>query len=296
MPIEQAKQEMGTPLGLPGSGRLRYAAAMALYRAGELDANALEIYRICAPLDNEDPAPLLAADGNAAQWMAHASEPPWDLLFLRLLTECDAYLAEFDGPGIAETRNGLSDALIAGPTQNCHRRSGADNPVASDLLGTTLDSLSKTHPVLAGSIADCADHLRWESYDAYPASDIGADFATSHAFAELIGPGCPFEAEDFNFGLFLMRPHLLYRDHAHPAPELYVPLTGTHGWRFGVKAPLLQIGPHVPIWNAANEPHMTKTGAEPFLSLYCWTRDTSLPARVLPAPDWDDLMTNSSET
>lgn len=49
------------PLGLPGSGRQRYAAAMTLYQAGEISEAALEVYRICSPLDGQDPVPLLAA-------------------------------------------------------------------------------------------------------------------------------------------------------------------------------------------------------------------------------------------
>jgi len=48
------------PLGLPGSGRQRYAAAMTLYQAGQLSEAALEVYRICSPLDAQDPVPLLA--------------------------------------------------------------------------------------------------------------------------------------------------------------------------------------------------------------------------------------------
>lgn len=47
------------PLGLPGSGRQRYAAAMTLYQAGQISEAALEVYRICSPLDMQDPVPLL---------------------------------------------------------------------------------------------------------------------------------------------------------------------------------------------------------------------------------------------
>ena len=43
------------PLGEPGSGRVRYAAAMHLYQIGEIDAVTLERYRICCKLDSEDP-------------------------------------------------------------------------------------------------------------------------------------------------------------------------------------------------------------------------------------------------
>jgi len=52
-----------TPLGLPGSGRQRYASAMALYAAGQMSEAALEVYRICSPLDAQDPMPLLARLG-----------------------------------------------------------------------------------------------------------------------------------------------------------------------------------------------------------------------------------------
>ncbi len=47
------------PLGLPGSGRQRYAAAMTLYQAGLISEAALEVYRICSPLDGQDPVSLL---------------------------------------------------------------------------------------------------------------------------------------------------------------------------------------------------------------------------------------------
>lgn len=47
------------PLGLRGSGRQRYAAAMTLYQAGVISEAALEVYRICSPLDGQDPVSLL---------------------------------------------------------------------------------------------------------------------------------------------------------------------------------------------------------------------------------------------
>jgi hypothetical protein len=52
--------DLETPPGVPGSGRVRYAAAMHFYYRGKLSAEALEVYRILALIDDEDPAPLLA--------------------------------------------------------------------------------------------------------------------------------------------------------------------------------------------------------------------------------------------
>ena len=73
---------------------------------------------------------------------------------------------------------------------------------------------------------------------------------------------------------------------AHKAPELYAPLTGPHGWRFGPGLPLDIKAAHVPVWNAPQRPHLTKVGPVPFLCIFCWTRDVNDTAVVLPADDW----------
>lgn len=58
--------DLRTPPGPPGSGRLRYAAAMHFYTRGQLSDAALEVYRILSLIDGEDPGVLLeqlAPDG-----------------------------------------------------------------------------------------------------------------------------------------------------------------------------------------------------------------------------------------
>ncbi len=47
-----------TPVGEPGSGRMRYGAAMYFYLRGMIGPELLEIYRICSKLDNEAPLAL----------------------------------------------------------------------------------------------------------------------------------------------------------------------------------------------------------------------------------------------
>jgi hypothetical protein len=46
---------LGIPLGLKGSGRDRYARAMALYAAGSLSHAQLEAYRVAAAHDRLPP-------------------------------------------------------------------------------------------------------------------------------------------------------------------------------------------------------------------------------------------------
>lgn len=52
----EARAELALPLGEPGSGLRRYAAAMHLRQRGLIDDATLERYRICCRTDAEDPA------------------------------------------------------------------------------------------------------------------------------------------------------------------------------------------------------------------------------------------------
>lgn len=51
------------PVGQPGSGAARYAAAMFFYQQKLMSAELLEIYRRCCKLDAEDPVDLAAFEG-----------------------------------------------------------------------------------------------------------------------------------------------------------------------------------------------------------------------------------------
>lgn len=283
-----ARQTLLTALGLAGSGRQRYAAAMTLFNAGVMDEQALEIYRICSPLDYEDPAPLLAAAGLAAPTHTDESDLGRGLRLKTLLAECDRYLASLSGPGIAEVRAGLAPSLAA-KAAPLPRPTGGANTVVADHLGAALIALEATHPELAQAIANSAADLEWITYGEYPPDEIGADFLTGHAYAEMVGPEGTLFAEDYDLGLFLIAPDVLYRDHHHPAPELYAPLTGPHGWRFGPNDPLRIKPAHDPVWNPPNAPHMTKVGPVPFLCIFGWTKDVRLPAHVIAADDWPSL-------
>jgi len=275
--------ELSTPPGPPGSGRQRYGAAMALHRAGSLGDAALEVYRIAAARDAIDPRLLLADRGIDLPAAAAAALP--EALICALVEEADRYLAALPGPGVAEVRAGLAAARGGAVTP----RAARPDPVVAAHLPAALHGLTASHPALAQAIAAAAPVLAWQPYDGYPPEAIGDSFSRSHSAAVIIGGAAPIAALDFDFGLFLIAPHVLYRDHHHSAPELYAPLTGPHGWRFGPDRPLAILAAHTPVWNPPNRPHLTKVGPVPFLCLYAWTRDVDLPAHVLPAHDWPVL-------
>jgi len=60
---------VNTPLGEKWSGRTRYAAAMFFYKRGELSAETLEVYRICARLDSTDPLPIVRDRCVGQDWL-----------------------------------------------------------------------------------------------------------------------------------------------------------------------------------------------------------------------------------
>ena len=268
---EDARQlaDLRTPPGQPGSGRVRYAAATHFYNRGMLSADALEVYRILALIDAEDPAPLLA--------LVAMTEVE------RLVAAAGTYLATLDHAGKAEVLAGLARRGPATPAVS------AASPIVDAHLPAALAAAAANgQPELAAAIAAAAPALTWGIYDKYPPEAIGETFRSGHAYASLVGPSGPFTAGDYDLGLFLIAPGVFYRDHRHAAPELYAPLTGPHGWRFAPGDPLDWLPAHVPIWNEPHRPHATKVGRVPFLCLYAWTRDVAEPAVIVAAGDWPE--------
>lgn len=263
---------IAAPLGQPGSGRVRYGAAMALYQAGKISAEVLEVYRIASAHDARDPSLDLQQRGL----------PVPDHPLSQLYSAARDYLLTLDHPGAAEVRAGLPKD--PGPLGH---RAPSTNPVVDRWLGPALAAMDR--PALAQTIQTAAASLDWVTYDGYPRHEIGEAFATGHAFASIRGEASPFAARDFDLGIFLIAPGVLYRDHRHAAPELYAPLTGPHGWRFGPGEALTVKPAHAPVWNPAHHPHLTKVGAVPFLCLFVWTGDVNQIARVIPAEDWPAL-------
>ncbi len=270
------------PPGPPGSGRRRYGAAMALHASGALTTAQLEAYREAATTDAIDPRRVMADRGLAPP------EPPAATIADRLrylLSGIDRCLTGLYGPGIAETRSRLAPFLLTAPQPRPAAR-GRKTPVVTHHLPHALRSLAATDPALATAIGALANDLDWITCDACPEAEIGPHFGKNHAFTSLIGAGAPWAAKGFDLGLFLLAPGLLYRDHAHPAAELYLPLTGPHHWRFAPGRPFRALPALRPVWNPPNQPHATLTGDLPFLSLFAWTGDVDAAAQVLPAPDW----------
>ena len=154
--VARDRAELALALGEPGSGKRRYAAAMRLYHQGHLSAEALEVYRVCAARDGDDPALLLRNRGLGGE-AGDPGAPQPDALIGILVDEADGYLATLQGDGIAEVRRGLAPwrggaVRIAAPGRN---------PVVERYLPAALTALAATHPALAAAIGAAAPLLDW---------------------------------------------------------------------------------------------------------------------------------------
>lgn len=142
---------------------------------------------------------------------------------------------------------------------------------------------------IANGIIDARTELRWRvDCGLYYAegADVGAAYLDGNMHCELIGPTYGvFHAPDFRLGLFLLCPHVLYRDHRHEAPEFYLNLTGPTDWRFDL-GPWGTRAAGEMIWNHAGRIHATRVGDSPFLSVYAWTEDVMAQCEVVAANDW----------
>jgi hypothetical protein len=67
--VAEQWQLVSTPLGEPWSGRTRYAAAMFFHKRGDMNAETLEVYRLCSRLDREDPLAIIRQRGVGRTWL-----------------------------------------------------------------------------------------------------------------------------------------------------------------------------------------------------------------------------------
>lgn len=135
-------------------------------------------------------------------------------------------------------------------------------------------------PDVAAALAEIDEFLHWKQNPNYSDALMGEGYMDNYAYAELIGPGGFFSGDDFLMGLMLLGPNRHYPDHHHPAPELYWLLTGPSQWRRDNSA-FAERKAGETIWHLPMMSHATRTLGGPLLAIWAWTRDVSVPAKLL---------------
>ena len=137
-------------------------------------------------------------------------------------------------------------------------------------------------PAVAAALAALDGHLKWLQSASYTDEILGEGFLRNYGWCEIIGPQGFFKGDDFLLGILMLGPNRHYKDHYHPAPELYWPLTGPTQWKQGQGA-FEEKPAGAVIWHASNVHHATKTAGHPLLTVWSWTGETHTPAKLVDA-------------
>ncbi len=144
----------------------------------------------------------------------------------------------------------------------------------------TIAETLMLEPTLAAALAALDGHLKWCQSSNNTDEILGEGFSQNYGWCEIVGPKGFFKGNDFLLGLLMLGPNRHYRDHYHPAPELYWPLTGPARWKQGDGGFVEKSAGQI-IWHAPNEIHAIKTSDRPLLAVWSWTRDIDVAAQLV---------------
>jgi quercetin dioxygenase-like cupin family protein len=151
---------------------------------------------------------------------------------------------------------------------------------ASAITASALLDAALRQSALCATIAQAAHLFHWRQNPNYSVANMGTDFMAGYGYVEFAGPkDALFHAPDIRVGLLLLGPRLHYPPHAHPAEEIYHPLTEGALWRRG-----REDWRTVPAGRAIHHPpmlvHETKAAESTLLALYCWRGNTVTEAQL----------------
>jgi quercetin dioxygenase-like cupin family protein len=193
------------------------------------------------------------------------------------------YLLAAEGGGDGAALLGAAARLLDGAAAPAlARRPAAHKPVRRYFAEASRLAATSPLRAVAAAFAAVEAEAEWLQNPNYTAANSGEAFLESYGYVEIAGPGRTIEAPALRIGLLLLGPHRHYRDHSHPAEEIYHVVAGAASWwREGAAWREERAG--AAIHHAPNVRHATRTGAEPMLALYCWSGAIGAPARLSDA-------------
>lgn len=195
----------------------------------------------------------------------------------------DALLDFYEGAG----RAGDAGAAVVLQSAVAElRRCGDPGPPAphnlpvGDLLPSALAEIPGPLAAIASALRATTPHFHWRQNPNYGAANMGTAFMAGYGYVEFAGPKeALFHAPAIRLGLLVLGPGLHYPPHAHPAEEVYHPLTAGGRWRRGGE-PWRDVAPGMAIHHPPMIEHETRAGSSTLLALYCWAGDTRTEARL----------------
>ncbi len=143
-------------------------------------------------------------------------------------------------------------------------------------LSTALGRADTATQDACAALSALSDALVWRQNPNY----TDRRFLDGYAYCELMGPSGHLHHDTISAGLLLLEPGLIYPEHAHPATETYVVLSGRAQWRQGDAGWQTRLAGER-IMHASMEVHAMHNGSEPLLAAYLWQGDLTQAARLV---------------
>jgi hypothetical protein len=143
-------------------------------------------------------------------------------------------------------------------------------------LPSALGSADAATQDARAALFTLSDALCWRRNPNY----TDRHFLDGYAYCELLGPTGHLQHDTLSAGLLLLQPELLYPEHAHPATETYVVLSGRAQWRQGNAGWQTRVAGER-ITHATMEAHAMHSGTEPLLAAYLWRGDIAQAAQLV---------------
>jgi len=157
-------------------------------------------------------------------------------------------------------------------------------PVTADLDTAITTAERQRAWRLAPNMRGLRRALRWVQNANYSGQ---AGFLRNYGFSLVVGPGGLMESDALSLGFLLLTPGFHYPAHAHPAVEIYVPLTGPAQWYRDGEGWVERAPPDV-IVHSSGQVHAMQAGETPLLAIWLWLGDLATQARLVdghPAPE-----------
>jgi len=137
-------------------------------------------------------------------------------------------------------------------------------PAATIMAPAELHKAQDTR--LARQLLDLSHHLPWTESPRTP--DMGNRIALC-SFNDL------FNLKHHTAGLLYLDPELVYPEHSHPPPELYLTLSGTGSWRYGGSTEYRVVSAGNLLYNHPLDLHGVRSNDTPLLALFLlWHNET----------------------
>jgi len=116
-------------------------------------------------------------------------------------------------------------------------------------------------------------HVRWTEF--YEEDSWSKSFLPVFANGEGIGPDGRLFHNEIILGLFLLGPHTTYPEHAHPAEEFYIVLTGNPEFKVGADNDFELKNPGEVVLHHSDISHSIRSSDKPFYAIFGWRGDIS---------------------